>query len=295
MPTDLILDIGANIGQFGCEVGRLNPDKNVICIEPVPALAETIQQRLAESCLSNVSVIRSAVGLQEGVADFNISKRGDWGISSLLKISVNNVQGDDYWSSRSDLIYDETFEVEVSSLERILDGVDFDRIPFIKIDVQGRDLDVLRSAGKYLSKIEAGVVEVVSTLSCSIYEDVHDDLRSCLNYLDENGFQVSYIKPNDPAANEFNVFFTKVGCDLKVVERELNLRGLEEYDGKFFWHAFSDSPRYADDLHKKIIEENERLLARISELDSEIVRLDAEVNRLNIEIESNYILKESQE
>jgi hypothetical protein len=70
---------------------------------------------------------------------------GDVGVSSLLK--PTNELGDSIL---------ELSDVDVYSLSYILEKIDWDRFEYIelvKVDTQGKDLDIIKSAGKYLDKI----------------------------------------------------------------------------------------------------------------------------------------------
>jgi hypothetical protein len=70
---------------------------------------------------------------------------GDVGVSSLLK--PTNTLGDSIA---------ELSDVDVVSLSYILEKIDWNRFEYIelvKIDTQGKDLDIIKSAGNYLDKI----------------------------------------------------------------------------------------------------------------------------------------------
>lgn len=81
-----------------------------------------------------------------GETEFYLNKKelGETGSSSLK-----------YWPNRSHLI-DKKIQVDVCSLEFILDYLPWERFEFIehiKTDCEGLDFDVIKSIGKYLKKI----------------------------------------------------------------------------------------------------------------------------------------------
>lgn len=101
----------------------------------------------------------------------------DVGVSSLLK-PTDNLED----------TLQEISDVTVVPFSYILEKIDWDRFEYIelvKIDTQGKDLDIIKSAGKFLNKIVY--------LNCEI-----------------NTFDY-YENSNQP--NEFNVFLTKNGFD----------------------------------------------------------------------------------
>ncbi|WP_347290662.1 FkbM family methyltransferase [Kluyvera georgiana] len=238
MKRNIILDVGANYGGFSIEIAKRNPEIPVYAIEAEPGLASFLENDTND--ISNHFVINCAVSLKEGEFDFYISEFGDHGTSSLYPFSKQHISTDPYWKHRDDLRHNKKTKVKALRLESILDGLNFIEIEFIKIDVQGMDLAVLESSGKYLKKIKAGMLEVPAVIEKSLYEETREDLLKALTFLSNHGFRVYAIKPNDPASNEFNVFFTREDIQAEEVESNLNLKHFHFYDGKNFWHVPSD-------------------------------------------------------
>ncbi|MBV6821303.1 FkbM family methyltransferase, partial [Rahnella sp. PD12R] len=234
---NIILDVGANYGGFSLEIAKRNPESIIYAIEAEPGLADYLKSKQNELDLPNHITECFAVCEENGKSEFYVSELGDHGTSSLLPFSQSHIDNDSYWADRKDLFHSRAVEVETKRLDTFLDTVEFKEIDFIKIDVQGLDLSVLRSAGNYLEKIRAGMLEVPAITDKSLYENTNDDMRIALNYLFENGFQVYSIKPNDEASNEFNIYFIRNGENIHEIEQELNLQNFHFYDGKNFWHA----------------------------------------------------------
>ncbi|MDN0114733.1 FkbM family methyltransferase [Yersinia intermedia] len=235
--SNIIIDIGANYGGFSLEIAKRNPNKVVYAIEAEPSLAKKLELEATEKQLKNHKVENFAISDTEGIADFFISELGDHGTSSLLRFSKENIINDEYWAGRQDLQHTKKTSVHTKRLDTFLDEIIFNDIDFIKIDIQGLDLVALKSAGKYLSKIKAGMLEMPAVCEKSLYENNYDDLRIALNYLYENSFIVYGIKPNDEASNEFNIFFYRNGENIERIENDLNIRNFLYYDGKNYWHA----------------------------------------------------------
>ncbi len=238
--NDMILDIGANEGEFALALAQRNPDLQVLAIEPIPILAGTIKARASALGCHNLSCQQIAVDEESRLATFHIADQADRGVSSLLSFDRESITANDYWKHRSDLHFSYDLKVQVCRLDEILADAPPDRIRFIKIDAQGVDLAVLRSLGSLLGRVEAGMLEVPATVLTRLYTEENVDLLAVLSFLHENGFDVHALKPNDPATNEFNVIFHRRGMDWRAVEQDLHLRGVHLYDGKHFWHLPSD-------------------------------------------------------
>lgn len=272
-----VLDVGANFGSFGKELAQRNPLISVHLIEPVPDIAALLRKQLAADELSNAFVYQVALGIDNREAQLHLNSIGDRGTTSLLSFDSGKIAADPYWSLRSDLRHDGTIDVQVYSLKSFMVEHGIESIDFIKIDVQGLDLDVLASAGDRISVIRAGMLEVTVTEINALYVGEQQNLRTTLNFLEENGFKIMAVKPNDPACNEVNVFFSRCPQTWDADIDAWGLRGLPAFDGKHYWHAYSNSPLYSDDLNRQLLTENQRLLERINELDTDIARLNQRI------------------
>lgn len=278
MSNDRIaLDIGANVGEFTFDLARRNPGLTVVAVEPVTALAEKIRRQADEEGASNVSVLDVALGRWAGETTMNVAELGDWGVSSMLEFDADALAGDEYWSTRPDLRFTTKQAVRVRTLADLLAELDPAVVEFCKIDVQGLDLQVLESAGEYLDRIRAGVLEVPTVARARLYAEERDTLHTALDFLASHGFEVYALKPNDPACNEMNVYFVRTGEDFRALEAELGLRGIHLYDGKHFWGRWAASMAELEADEARLRERDSRasvLDQRVRELEERIAVLE---------------------
>jgi FkbM family methyltransferase len=273
---DLVLDVGANRGDFGLEVAARNPDILVLAFEPIPQLRADIAAAAAARGLGNLTTIQAAADAHPRTATFHVADHEDLGVSSLLEFDSLSISNDEYWTTRKDLYFDHAIEVDVVRLDSVPAVQQAERIRFIKIDAQGVDMPALESLGDLLMRVEAGVLEVPSTHESRMYVNEAYDLQSAMNRLQELGFRTYAIKPNDHATKEVNLFFCRHDVDWRRTERELGLRGIPLYDGKHFWHSPSD--RLMPDI---ALADQERVLARLETVEGALARECAETKRLN--------------
>lgn len=236
----IFVDVGANIGLFALSAARSGADR-VVAIEPIPSLADQIEEAAAKEGLSQLEVVRKAVALEAGARTLNVSMRGDMGISSLLSLR-EDLSDDPYWATRADLGFDQSVEVEAAPLADILSPLGLTTIDFIKIDCQGMDLAVLQSLGDGLRDLRGGMLEVSTTRHTALYKDESSVLEDVLIWLKASSFDVYAIKPNDPALNEVNVYFCRSGADFRDYEAELGLKTLALYADRHFWHCPAPEP-----------------------------------------------------
>lgn len=231
----ILLDIGANFGGFSLEMSRRNPTTRVIAIEAEPELAARLRHEATTRGFNNHSVAEFAVSDTNGTAEFHVSHQGDWGTSSLLTFDAEHLKSDPYWSTRPDLMHDATITVPTQRMDSFLDTVEYRDITFVKIDVQGLDLVALKSFGAHLSRVKAGMLEVVGISKAALYVGEIYDLRAALNLLAEHNFVVYKIQANDPGTKEFNLFFHRHDVDIRALEAQYHLNELSFYDGRDFW------------------------------------------------------------
>lgn len=90
------------------------------------------------------------------------------------------------------------------TLKELIRVNDLQTIDFLKIDCQGKDIDILLSAGEDLTKVKSLVIEATYTQQTSLYlKEV--SLNNAMSILDNLGFQVVSVVPN--GGGECNVFF----------------------------------------------------------------------------------------
>lgn len=266
MKKNIIIDIGANYGLFTLPIAKNNPENLIISFEPIPRLIENLHESLIKNELSNVILRDVALSDWIGNTVLHLSHDLDFGVSSLLNFDDKNIIDNEYWSKRSDLKFASEIPVSVTTLESELDSINFDRILFIKIDSQGLDVEILSSMGKYLNRLDAGMLEVPSTFTANLYSNEKHDLHSAIEYIKSIGFEVYRIKPNDECCNEFNVFFKRNHIDVNELEGLLSLNEIDIYNGRDFWHMPSkkliDYPSLIHEQKTKIHE----LLTEIDKL-----------------------------
>ena len=109
-----------------------------------------------------------------------------------------------------------TFTVRMTRLDDFLESRGYVPetliVSYLHVDAQGVDLEVLKSLGKYLPCVKAGVVEVAKIPEMSSYQDQQGTIVSVKEFLLGNGFNIDAVRPNDryeETSCEFNVSFSQ--------------------------------------------------------------------------------------
>ena len=147
------LDVGAHEGEKTLAAARGNPALYVYAFEPNLAAASRLMGLLA-----NYVVVPVAVAEQDGSAPFYLNRYA--GASSLLPFVPEGIAR---WIRGEELVVMETVTVPTMRLDTFLDGAGIRRVDYLKIDAQGADLAVVRSAGERLKDIDRISLEVQTT------------------------------------------------------------------------------------------------------------------------------------
>lgn len=122
----IFLDVGANIGYFSLIASRIF--SAVHAIEASPSTARRLKHNIAANRIDNITVYETAVGAEEGHIDFYQDNKQS-GAASTIKTATNEFEA----------------RVPVGPLEKILNAIDWHRVRFVKIDVEGVEAPVLDS------------------------------------------------------------------------------------------------------------------------------------------------------
>jgi len=143
--AELILDIGANIGQSAREYLQCFPAAEIHCLEPVRSTFE--QLRAAVGGQAHVHLHQLALGARSGAGRMVL--QGSHDMHFLL----------DEAAAAADSALP-TESVAVLTLDDFCRQRHLERISLAKIDTEGRDLDVLTGAREWLTAQRIDLVQV---------------------------------------------------------------------------------------------------------------------------------------
>jgi FkbM family methyltransferase len=182
---------------------------SVYTFEPKKDLFQSLVDRTKH--LTEYTVIPKAVSLTNGITQFNICKEG--GASSILPFRPDHELIETWTHNRTDIHFSGiSYEVQTTRLDTFIEeyGLQDRTIDYIHIDAQGVDLDCLKSLGKYIINVRAGVVETVIDTKKSIYTGQEENtLENVRAFLFLNGFTITNIQSNDTTQCEYNVHFQR--------------------------------------------------------------------------------------
>jgi FkbM family methyltransferase len=147
---DALIDIGANRGTFTDFFLATNKDIRSYLFEPLPELFKFLKLKYPNK--SRIIIFNKAISNNVGTSFFHVAAN-DGQSSSLYEIGERHKQAAPHALEVKEI------EVEVSTLDIILKDEIFENA-FLKIDVQGAELQVLKGAANTLNRTAAIHVEV---------------------------------------------------------------------------------------------------------------------------------------
>jgi len=175
--VDIVLDVGANCGQYAGDIRGDGFEGQIVSFEPVAATFEALSR--ASSGDLEWRVIRTAVGEHDGEVEIKVAE--DSTCSSLLTV------GSELIRAHPTALQVRVERVPMTRLDTIAESVfgNAER-PWLKIDVQGYEKQVLEGLAGYIKRLLCIEVE----LSLRPLYDGEADFGGMLAWLASAGFEL---------------------------------------------------------------------------------------------------------
>ncbi len=176
-PTPRILDCGSNIGVSVLRYKELFPDAHITAFEPDPNIYAVLLRNISANALKNVDVVQAAVWSKVTELTF-------------LPDRISDTQGGRLNINSGDKPQPEQIVVKTIWLGDYLQTP----VDFLKLDIEGAELDTLKSVQHLLKNVRQMMVEVH-------YQVEHPEvLTQILAILKDVGFKIAlYQYFQDPA------------------------------------------------------------------------------------------------
>lgn len=136
----IAVDIGANIGLTSLALSSICHSGAIMAIEPVPHTFELLNKNLAAAGIQNISTFNVAVGAGTGSVSMYVDER-NLATSFVVDIDSGTSQ-----------------EIPLTSLDSLVSQSGIERLDFIKVDVEGCELEVLKGAEQTLNRFKPTVM-----------------------------------------------------------------------------------------------------------------------------------------
>lgn len=165
---DIVIDAGANVGDFTIKAAHKAKKGKVIAIEPIPEYVEIIKQNVSINSLNNVEIINAALSNTTG----------------LTKISIDSV------SSSIISKKDYSIEVQTITLNDVLKRLPSKKEVVLKMDIEGAERLVFE---------DPSFLDRVRELSIELHGS--ENIQTITSILKQNGYKIKEFKLANEMAN----------------------------------------------------------------------------------------------
>ena len=145
----LLVDVGANAGDWSVGMAMLTDARRIIAFEPVAAVFEELQRRAAAHPV--IQPVRMALGARNGQIAMHVEARSQFSSTRSMHSGVRNDQVLEA-PVRSEVVPLSTLDTQLANEPEIA---------ILKIDVQGAQSEVLEGARETLQRTRVLLIEVM--------------------------------------------------------------------------------------------------------------------------------------
>lgn len=179
--TFVLFDVGANVGDFSLDAIRsfkqAQKNKNMVvhAFEPIPSSFKSLQETLAKE--KDCFIVNMGLSENAGQAEMFYDDEANKCASLYM---------------RKELSPGSTATIALDRLDAYMDRNNIKKIDLLKIDTEGHELSVLKSAGKYL---HPGIITAIQFEYGGTYLDARIYLKDVYALLESKGYTLYKIYP----------------------------------------------------------------------------------------------------
>ena len=196
---DIVIDVGAHIGLYTI-IGsrRVGLRGKVISLEPHPDNYNILKRNIELNHLNNVIALNSAASSSKSSIKLYLPGE-DKGFTKLYTIMPNRAVTQNF------------VEVDANTLDDILQALNIEQVNWIKIDVEGAELEVLKGTTGVIRRSPNMrlLLEIHNIQGVDLYTEI-------TRFLDNYGFDLVFEKSYDN--KERHVLFAKENLQQKVAK-----------------------------------------------------------------------------
>ncbi len=141
------IDVGANVGDFTELLAKNHPSASIHCFEPNP----NTFQKLKENCQSIATLVNGGIGEEEGNLKLYFSQDDKTSVQASSNPEILTVIG-----KQENLT---SIDIKVDTLDNYCATNGIEEIDFLKIDIEGFELEALRGAKGLLQENKVKLIQ----------------------------------------------------------------------------------------------------------------------------------------
>jgi FkbM family methyltransferase len=213
---DLVIDVGANVGQFGRALRAIGYGGRILSFEPFDEAYRALAQTAARD--GAWDAINVALGDSEGAQELSVMR---WSVFSSFHTPASS-EATAQFSQKN--VVQQRQEVPVRRLDAVLDERSLRPAlgrTLLKCDTQGHDRYVLEG----LAHAEEVALLQIELSAVAVYEET-PTMAEMLAYVDERGFSPIFLSPVNRAPDGSAIEFDYLGVNRAVAAARTSPTGL---------------------------------------------------------------------
>jgi len=176
----VFFDVGANVGLYSIAAAKRFPSAKIHAFEPVSSTLSLFRQNLAKNNLESRNVTLNELALSDAIgeayitSDFHSSNYITTPESKFSKTLIRCTTVDDYVRDK-----------------------DIDRLDFVKIDVEGHELKVVKGAEETLARLKPRVLAELNKGDFKFFDRRVTDESEFIDFMTEFGYTYCVIDDNE--------------------------------------------------------------------------------------------------
>ncbi len=170
LKSSIVIDIGSCIGYYALMLSKkVGNSGKVMAFEPEFKNFDLLQKNIEINKLQNIKAINSAVGNNNGKSFLSISSSP--GQHCISKHANENV-------------------IKICRLDDFIEKKSYKKIAFVKIDVEGFELEILKGMGNILQNSEKITIQM--EYAPQHLDDYNFNYQEFIDFLSSNNLKVRY-------------------------------------------------------------------------------------------------------
>tara|TARA_B100000767_G_C19711537_1_gene513029 strand:- start:461 stop:1384 length:924 start_codon:yes stop_codon:yes gene_type:complete len=183
----VVIDIGANMGWYSIHFSKwVGGSGKIFAFEPVPEIHEELRSNIKLNFCQNIKVFNCALGNKNESILFNVS----------------NFEGGSGASSEN-LKFGKEIKVTKRKLDDVMSEQNINNIDFLKIDIEGGELNMLKGAEKIIEKYKPKIFLEIVDIHCDRFGYLPEDVFNFLYNKNYNGLYIG--NEHSKKLNDLNI------------------------------------------------------------------------------------------
>jgi FkbM family methyltransferase len=183
-PGSVCIDVGSAAGLYTVQLARLaGPSGQVHSVEPLPFAWPAWNRVLRSRTTPNVHHHCIALGAEDGLASMSVPV-GRYGLVTGRSFISQHCQG---LGSNAEFAQHIEFPVQVNTLDGLAVEAGFSRLDFIKVDVEGAELHVLKGGKNVIAQFQPAMLIEIEDRHTARYKYSATDV---VDWLSERGYEM---------------------------------------------------------------------------------------------------------